>query len=523
MHRRSFMGGTAAALAMPAVTRAQGSQVLRMVPQSNLTSIDPIWTTAIVTRNHAYIVYDTLYGLDAALQPQPQMAAGHVMEADGRRVTITLREGLLFHDGAPVLARDCVASIRRWAARNGYGQVLIAATDELTTDGDSRIVFRLNKPFPLLTNALATISQAPFIMPERIAATDPFKQITDATGSGPFRWKADEFNSGSLMVYQRHTGYRPGAGAPSLTAGAKVAHFDRVEWQIIPEGATAAAALQRGEIDWYEQPTPELQELLRRNRDVVVEGMDRFTNPAILRPNHLHPPFDNVDARRALLPAILQSDFMSAVVGDDPALYDDKCGVFTPGAPMASTAGLEALQGPRSLDKARAMLKSSGYSGAKMRLIGPTDILAPSAITQVAADLMPRIGFDTDLALTDWGTVIQRRVSREPVEKGGWSMLLTTFSSFDCADPAANQPLRADGSAAWFGWPTIPRLEQLRANWFDAPDQAARQSICAEMQRVAIDQVAYVPVGSYRSMTAYRKGLKDRVLGFPILWGIQRA
>ena len=522
MHRRTLLAATAA-LAAPAHAQSPPARTLRMVPQANLTSIDPIWTTAIVTRNHAYIVYDTLFGLDASLQPRPQMAAGLQLDDNGRRATITLRDGLFFHDNTPVLARDCVASIRRWGVRNGFGQTLMAATDELSADGDKRIVFRLKAPFPLLPNALATVSQAPFIMPERVAATDPFKQVTDATGSGPFRWKADEFNSGSLMAYERHPGYTPAPGEPSLTAGGKVAHFDRIEWRIIPEGATAAAALQRGEIDWFEQPAPELQQLLRRNRDVTVAGIDRFNNPAILRMNHLHPPFDDVAVRRAVLPAIVQADFMAAIVGDDPALYDAQCGVFTPNTPMDSKAGMEALNGPRSLDQARAMLRATGHGGSRMRLIGPTDILAPTAMTQVAADLLPRIGFDVDLALSDWGTVIQRRASHEPLEKGGWSVLLTAFSSFDNADPAGHQPLRGNGDSAWFGWPTVPRLEELRTQWFAAPTEAARQSICADMQRIALEEVVYIPVGAYRSITAHRADLTGRVVGFPILWNIRRT
>ena len=522
MHRRTFLA-TTAALATPALAQGPARRVLRMVPQANLTSIDPIWTTALVTRNHAYLVYNTLFGLDAALQPQPQMAAGLQLDNDGRRATITLRDGLLFHDGTPVLARDCVASIRRWAVRNGFGQVLMAATDDLSADGDTRIVFRLKAPFPLLPNALATVSQAPFIMPERVAATDPFKQVTDATGSGPFRWKADEFNSGSLMVYERHPGYAPAPGEPSLTAGGKVAHFDRVEWRIIPEPATAAAALQQGEIDWFEQPTPELQQLLRRDRTVSVVPLDRYTTPALLRMNHLHPPFNRVEVRRAVLPAIVQSDFMQAVMGDDPALYNDRCGMFTPDTPMASDAGMEALNGPRSLDRARALLREAGYDGAKLRLIGPTDILAPTAMTQVAADLLPRIGFNTDLALSDWGTVIQRRASREPVERGGWSVMLTAFSSFDDADPATHQPLRANGDAAWFGWPTVPRLETLRAQWFAAPDDATRKAVAADMQRVALDEVVYIPVGSYRSITALRADLAGRVPGFATFWNLRRG
>ena len=249
--------------------------VLRMVPQANLTSIDPIWTTANITRNHGFMVYDTLYGLDASLQPQPQMAAGHQIDDDGRTVTITLRDGLIFHDGEKVRAADAVASLRRWMKRNPYGQTLEPVTDELAALDNSRLRFRLKKPFPLLFNALASIANAAFVMPERIAATDPFKQISDPTGSGPFRFNKQEFNSGSLVVYERNAAYRPRPdGAVSLTAGPKRVFFDRVEWRIITDAATAAAALQQGEIDWWEQPTPELRALFATDKNIVVDLLD---------------------------------------------------------------------------------------------------------------------------------------------------------------------------------------------------------------------------------------------------------
>ena len=221
--RRVVLAGAAgAALAAPWSARGQGAQVLRMVPQANLASLDPIWSTANITRNHGFMIYDTLYGMTAALQPTPQMAAGHVIEEDGRRVTITLRDGLAFHDGAPVRAQDVAPSLRRWMARNPFGQKLATVVDEVAVVDDKRVVFRLRKPFPLLFHALASISQAAFIMPERVAATDPFKQIEDVTGSGPFRFKRDEFNSGSRIVYERNAAYRPAAGKPSLTSGGKV-------------------------------------------------------------------------------------------------------------------------------------------------------------------------------------------------------------------------------------------------------------------------------------------------------------
>ena len=350
MRRRGLMSGGAAAgmfaagvLARPAI--GQPASVLRIVPQANLTSIDPIWTTANITRNHAFMVYDTLFGLDARLQPQPQMAAGHVVEAEGTRVTITLRDGLVFHDGAPVLARDAVASIKRWMVRNPFGQKLAAVTQAVAALDDKRLEFRLSQPFPLLTAALASIASCCFVMPERVAATDPFKQITDSTGSGPFKFLAAEYNSGSLMAYGRHTGYVPRPEPVNFTAGGKRAFFDRVEWQIITDAATASAALQNREIDWFEQPPPELQELLLRDKAITIENIDRRPNPAMLRLNHLHPPFDNPAARRALLPAISQPDFMTSIVGDAPGGWA-WLGAFTPDTAMASDVGHGCLEGP---------------------------------------------------------------------------------------------------------------------------------------------------------------------------------
>ena len=514
-----------APLARSAIAQPAQNRVLKMVPQANLTSLDPIWTTANITRNHGYMVYDTLYGMDDQFRPQPQMAEGHVVEDDGKKVTITLREGLKFHDGEKVTAEDCVASLKRWMKRSPIGQKLETFVDDLDDEGDRKIEFKLKRPFPLLIHALAQVSNSPpFIMPERIAKTDPFQQIRETVGSGPFRFKADEFNSGSLVVYTRNPDYSPTpAGTRSLTAGPKVVNFDRVEWHIIVDPSTAAAALQTGEIDWYEQPPPEIQMLLKRNRAIRVEAVDPLPLIGIMRFNHLHAPFNDKRMRQAILPAISQADFMSAVVGPDPSIYFTDVGTFTPGTPLANDAGLAPLQGERSLDRAKALMREAGYTNQTMRLIGPTDILAPSAMTQVGADLVRRLGVNADIALSDWGTTVTRRASREPVERGGWSMLFTSFSSFDFVDPSAHFPMRGNGTGAWPGWPSIPRLEELRDAWFVAPDLDAQKAIAREIQTVAMDELPYVPVGAYLSMTAHRSTLADRVKGMALFWGLRRV
>lgn len=519
--RRDVMVG-AAMLAAPRIGRAQAQSLLRVVPQANLTSLDPIWTTALVTRNHAFMIYDTLYGLDSNLQPRPQMAAGHLIEDGGKHVTITLRPGLKFHDTTPVLAKDCVASIKRWMVRNAFGQKLASVTQNIAWLDDTKLEFRLSKPFPLLFAALASIANACVIMPERLALTDPFKQVTDATGSGPFMWLPREFNSGSLMAYAKFDGYRPREEAVDFTAGGKQAFFSRIEWHIITDAATASAAMQSGEIDWYEQPPPEIQTLLARQKNLLVEKMDNRPSPSMLRLNHLQPPFDSKAIRQALLPAIVQSDFVAAIQGPDPAGFVP-LGVFTPGTAMASDAGMEPLWGPRSLERAKSLMRDAGGLTPRMRLIGPTDILAPAALTQVAAGLFQDIGMNADIALSDWGTVITRRVSKEPVEKGGWSALCTSFEGFDWMDPAGHPVARGNGANAWFGWPNVPKLEALRDSWFDAPDLATQKSIAADMQRVVMDEVVFIPTGGFFRPTAIRRDVAGRVPGFMTFYNLKRV
>jgi peptide/nickel transport system substrate-binding protein len=375
----------------------------------------------------------------------------------------------------------------------------------------------------LLPNALGAAGAPAFIMPERVALTDPYKQITEPTGSGPFRFVAADYNSGSLAAYARNEAYVPiETGAVSMTAGPKRVFFDRVEWRIISDDSTASAGLQRGELDWLLTPNADLRDLFLKDRDIAVAPLDPLGTLTVLRLNFLHPPFDDIAARRALLPAISQADFMTAIVGDNKTQWRDEVGVFTPGAPMASDAGLAPLRGPRDMDRAKALV-AAAYHGETVRLLYPTDALGATPMSAVAADMLKRLGFRLDLATSDWGTVLQRRTNRETVEKGGWSALVTGFSSFDCVDPASHPVLRGNGLAGWPGWPTLPQLETLRDAWFAAPDLASRKAICADIQRVVMDQVAFIPLGSYLSATAFRADLTDRVVGIPVFWNIRRA
>ncbi len=525
MKRRALLATGAAALAAPRSAASQNARVLRFVPQSDLAVLDPIWTPAYVTRNHGFLVFDTLFGQGADFSVSPQMAAGAVAGNGGKTWLITLRDGLRFHDGEPVLARDCAASLRRWGRRDSFGQALMAATDELSAPDDRTLRFRLKRPFPLLADALGkTGSNMPGIMPERLARTDAFTQITEMVGSGPYRFKPDERVAGSRVVYERFAGYAPReGGTPDFTAGPKVARFDRVEWHVMPDSSTAASALRNGEVDWWENPPADLLPLLRRARGVKVEVLDPTGLVGMMRPNHLHPPFDNPAVLRAVMRAVNQADFMAAAGGSDPAMTRTGLGVFCPVSPMASDVGMEALNGPRDLDRARRELREAGYRGERVVFLGATDLPNINAISEVGADLLRRLGMNVDYQAMDWGTVVQRRVKREPPDQGGWSVAATYWSGIDTFNPAVQISLRSNGAAGWWGWPTFERMEAMRDAWLEAADLPTQQRIAREMQAHFFEVVPYWPLGLLYAPTAYRTDLNGVLRGFALFWNVRRG
>ncbi|MFH5924871.1 ABC transporter substrate-binding protein [Roseomonas xinghualingensis] len=523
--RQALAMAGGAMLGMPALAAAQPERVLRFIPQTDITSYDPVFSSTQVTRNYAYLVYDTLFGLDKNLLPQPQMAEGYTVGSDQKLWTIKLRPGLVFHDGTPVLARDCVASIRRWGGRDSFGLSLLAATDELSAPDDHTIVFRLKRPFPLLPFGLAkSTANMAGIMPERLAKTPPHQQVTEVVGSGPYRLLRDESVIGARIVFARHEGYRPREGGEvGWTAGPKVAHFDRVEWIIIADAATAAGALQNGEVDWWETPTPDYLPLLRRRRDLAVDINDTTGGMPIMRFNFLNPPFDNPAIRRAVLAGTSQLEFMQAMAGTDPQLFRTGVGFFPPGTPYASDAGLSVLSDEPNIEKAKREIIAAGYKGERVVVLGPADRATVKAASDVAADLLTRLGFNVDYQVADWGTVSARVVKKEPPEQGGWSVFFGVWSGLSVINPAVHQSLMGTGMKAWTGWPDLPELEALRSSWLDAQDLPAQQRVARAIQERAFQDVPYVPLGQFFAPVAYRRNLKDVPPGFPVFWNVKRG
>jgi peptide/nickel transport system substrate-binding protein len=527
LHRRSLLAG-AAALALPAPTLAQGSaaRTLRFTPFADLSTIDPIWTTAFNVRDHGYLIYDTLFGTDAEFRIRPQMAEGATESDDGTRWTIRLREGLRFHDNEPVRAQDVIPSLARWSRRDGLGQSWAQAVAEMRAADDRTVEFRLHRRFPLFLAALGKPSSVvPFIMPARIAQTDAFQQITDATGSGPFRFLRDEWRPGQGAAYARNERYVPRDEPPSWSAGGKVAKLDRIELKIIPDAATAAAALQTGEIDWWDEMQPDIVPTIRRSRGARVVVRNPLGTFISLRFNCLHPPFDNPAVRRAVMLGIDQQDYALAVMGDNRELWETCPSFFTCGTPYGAIPGLSDINAPlrsASLDRARAALAAAGYAGQKVLVIQASEIANNAAMAAVTHDLLRRMGMNVELMATDWGTVVQRRASKEP---GAWNIFHTGWSGADNLDPAVNVQIRAGGSdAAWFGWPSDPRIEEARSRWFAATSRETQLAAALDMQRHAFDSAPYVPL----SIVRFPSGIRNEIQGVlpgpvPFLWNVTKG
>ena len=518
------MAAAAASLAAPSIVRAAGSSTLKFIPQSDLTILDPIVTTVYTARNHGMMVFDTLFGMDSQYHMQPQMLAGYTVEDDGKLWKLTLRDGLLWHDGEKVLARDCVASIRRWAPRDGVGAILMARTDELSAPDDRTIQFRLKKSFALLPYALGHISTPMCaMMPERLAKSDSYKPVSEMVGSGPFRFKADEWLSGARAVYTKFDRYVPrNEVSTGWTAGGKVVHFERVEWLTSPDDGTSAAAMQAGEMDWWELPTADLLPMLQRTGKIRVEIKDHNGTMGLMKLNNLQPPFDSPKIRQALLRAIDQKDFMTAIAGDDPKMWRTGVGIFTPGTDMASDAGMEVLNSPRDLAKVRAAIKEAGYNGEKTVLLAPSDPHYRKAMADVSAGLFQSLGFNLDVQSMDWGTAIVRRENKQPMDKGGWSILCTTANGLDMQTPTLHF-LRTTGEKGWFGWTKSERIEELRAAWVDAPDIPAQQKIAAEIQQQCWIDVPHLPLGIWYQPMAWQNTIDGIPDGFPLFWGARRV
>ena len=471
MSRRLFIQATTTAallasshLPLFAQNTPPANKVFRFVPHANLAVLDPIWTTAYVTRNHGYMIYDTLFSEDAKGKIQPQMVQSYSTSKDGKVWTFKLRSGLAFHDGKPVTSEDVVASLKRWSSRDTMGGVLFGFVEKLETPDANTFRMVMKEPCAIVLEALGKASSnVPFIMPARIAATPGTEQIKEHIGSGPFIFKADEFKPGSVAVYERNTKYVSRAEPPSGLAGGRPVNFDRVEWVIIRDPQTQFNAVVAGEVDMVEQPSFEQYETLKKTAGVKVDDFAPAGFQYIMRFNHIHPPFNNPKIRQAAMLAIGQQAFINTQVGV-PELGRLCRSIYPCGSSLVDEKN-HGFTGVANPAKARELLKEAGYDGTPIVMMRPTDLYAITKLPLVAKQQLEAAGFKVDLQQMDWASLVARRAKKDPPTQGGWNMFFTTWSAQDIDSPLTSAMLNAKGATGWFGWQDEPRIEELKAKF----------------------------------------------------------
>lgn len=500
---------------------AWSATTVRLAPTADLKTLDPLFNTAYITRNHGYMVFDTLFAQDSKGEIRPQMVDTWTESEDGKQWSFTLRENLKFNDGTPVTAADCVASIERWAKKDTLGRLMMKAGAKFKVVDDRTFEIALDNPFGLVLAALSKPSGMPlFVMPKRLADSDPSIPVTEMVGSGPFLFKKDEWVPGNKVVYVKNPDYVPRAEPADGLAGGKVVKVDRVEWVYIPDANTAAAALQNGEIDMIESVTPDFLPVLEGNAEVNL--IPALASQGMVVPNSLHPPFNNVKARQAMYHVIDQAEFVSAV-GYGGKYRTEYCpSMYTCSSPYATDVGAAPYKKP-DFDKARQLLKEAGYQNEKVVILYPTDnVNSPANL--VLAQALQKAGFNVDLQAMDWASVAARRLKKDAPENGGWNIFITHGGYFDANTPVTNPWLSAPCGNGLPGWPCDEELDKLRAQWIAESDPAKSKELAAKVQARAYETVPYVIWGEFKPVIATR-GLTNTDLmkiGIPVMWNVEK-
>lgn len=503
---------------------AQAQETLRVVKHSSLRVLDPIITTAYMSRNHGYMVYDTLFSLDENFEPQPQMVETHEVSEDGLTHTFTLREGLTFHDGAPVTSADVIPSIERWGERDAMGQVLMGFVESMEAVDDRTFTMSLTEPYGLVVDSLAKpSSNVPFIMPARLAETPSTEPVPEQIGSGPFTFVEEEFEPGVRTVYERFEDYVPREEDPSWTSGGKEPNVERVEWVVFPDDQTTLNALMAGEIDYWESVPHDLVPVLEAAGDITVEPINDLGFQTIMRLNFLHPPFDDPQVRRAAMMALNQEDVLAALVGN-PEYYQTCPAMFVCGTPLETDVGAETITDGSGLEEAKQILAESSYDGTPIVVMHPTDVNTLRTQPVVGAQALRDAGFEVDLQAMDWQTLVGRRASQAPVGEGGWNVFFTNWVGADVFNPLVNNMVNGKGAeGGWFGWPDVPEVEDLRIEYALAESTEEQQRIAEEIQRIAFEEVMYVPLGQYLNPNAWRGNVTGVLDGpVPVFWNIAK-
>jgi peptide/nickel transport system substrate-binding protein len=526
-----YLRKSAAALLAAAAVGAMGlmpagaqAQTIKAVMHSDVKILDPIWTTAYIQRNFGYMVWDTLFAMDEKFEVKPQMVDKYDVSADKLTWTFTLRDGLVWSNGQPVTSDDCIASIKRWAAKDSMGQKMMGSVADLEKVDDKTFKMKMKEPYGLVLQSLGKpSSNVPFMMPKKTAETDPNTQIKveDVIGSGPFLFIANEWKPGEKVVFVKNPKYKPRSEPASGLAGGKVVKVDRVEWIAMPDAQTQVAALQNGEIDMIEAPSHDLLPLLLKDKDIKAVNYNPAGLQYTFRFNTLFKPFDNPKIRHAVMVAFNQGEFLKSTIGD-PKWFKVCKEPFICGTPLGTDAGMkDVLNGDAA--KAKQLLKEAGYDGTPVVLMQSTDLPVLTNLAPVAKAQLEAAGFTVNMQSMDWQTLVGRRAKKDPPDKGGWNAFLTAWVAADILNPVMAGFFNASCDKAMFGWPCDETIEKMRDQFAKEGDPVKQKQIVIDLQKYWVDHPTHVQLGQWYQPAALRSNIDGMMVApVPVFWNMTK-
>lgn len=509
-------GAALAAASLIRPREARAAKALTVVLESEVTILDPHFTTAAITRTFGTHVFDMLFAMNDKGEIRPQMVDRWESSTDKLTWTFVLRDGLKWHDGGPVTAEDCVASLKRWATRDPLGKMLMADTVSLEAADAKSIKLVLKAPFPLLLDVLGKPNAPlPVMMPARIAATPSDQRIPEPIGSGPFRFVKSEWRPGNAMVLERNPDYVPRKEAPDFLSGGKDVKIDRLTLRVMPDQSTGANALMAGEIDYMQYLPFDMLPLLEKDRSVRLTslgGLHQFQGN--YRLNHAAPPFDNPAVRRVLWKLADQNAVMTAIGIPEKYRVDACPSFFMCGTPLSTDVGAGVAK--IDLAAARAELKAAGYKGEPVIVLEVSGSISQTA-SRVLCQNMRDVGFTVEQQPRDWPTVLARRGKKE-----GWSMFPVYSNGTDMFSPLTHFYVAATCND-FPGWSCDERVPKLLKDFTRAGTLDERRKIAADIQAISYELVPSVMWGQFTIPSGHRTDLKGLIRSsYPMFWQVDR-
>jgi peptide/nickel transport system substrate-binding protein len=489
-------------LLMAASTTLAYADTLRVIPTGPLQILDPLATTAYVTRDHGYMVYDTLFGTDTEGNVKPEMVDSYSVDEAKTTWTFTLRSGLKFHDGSTVTSDDVIASLTRWQSRDTLGGKMKARTVSMTALDDKTFQIKLSAPFGPMLIALGKPSAiVPFIMPKSVIDEAGSGQVKKVMGSGPFKFVADEFRPGERAVYVKNTDYLPRSEPPSGTAGGKVVKVDKVEWLFLKDAQTAVNALRNKEVDYLDQaPFQQVNDL---RKDIGLDVIERKLSLSyVMRFNTLTAPFDDPKVRLAAMLAVNQEAVLRVQIGV-PGAYESCASVYPCGTPFSTTP--DNYTGKPNVAEAKRLLGETEYDGTPIVILDAPEVAAQNKTATIMAALLQQAGFKTKVMPLDWASWLQKRTSMVPASEGGWNVFIAAWSPYDLTVPISSAPLTANGKAGWPGWYEDAEIEKLMTQFIDTSSEDQQKAFATQIQNRILAQGAIAPLGQGSQFGVMRK------------------